>query len=207
MNKPRLNFSLVAVLALTALSLRAEDWVRYVGQPESTLSIDGTSTIHDWTVETSAVGGTMELETSTDADLKNLKVKPKVAVSIPVRSLKSGKKPMDAVMYDAMNQKDHPKIEYKLIDMKSMGGTASGPGYNFDATGALTIAGVTKTNTMAIRIERVDKTKLKVTGNTTVKMTDFGIKPPAPSIGLGLIKTGDEVKLKFTWVTAQPENK
>ena len=37
--------------------------------------------------------------------------------------------------------------------------------------------------------------KLKVTGNTKLKMTDFKVEPPSPKIALGLIKTGDEVKL------------
>jgi hypothetical protein len=33
-------------------------------------------------------------------------------------------------------------------------------------------------------------------------MTDFGIKPPAPEIlGLSVIKTGDDLKLTFEWVT------
>jgi hypothetical protein len=38
-------------------------------------------------------------------------------------------------------------------------------------------------------------------------MTDFGMKPPAPSVGLGLIKTADEVKLTFEWVTVRKEAK
>jgi hypothetical protein len=32
-----------------------------------------------------------------------------------------------------------------------------------------------------------------------LKMTDFKIQPPAPKVALGLIKTGDDVKLKFQW--------
>jgi len=38
---------------------------------------------------------------------------------------------------------------------------------------------------MAVTIERVEKNKLKVTEATALKMTDFGISPPAPDIGLG----------------------
>ena len=33
-------------------------------------------------------------------------------------------------------------------------------------------------------------------------MTDFKIDPPAPKIALGLIKTGDDVKLIFEWMLA-----
>jgi hypothetical protein len=34
-------------------------------------------------------------------------------------------------------------------------------------------------------------------------MTDFKIDPPAPKIALGMIKTGDDVKLIFEWMVAQ----
>jgi hypothetical protein len=40
---------------------------------------------------------------------------------------------------------------------------------------------------------------MKVTGTTTLKMTDFKVEPPAPKLALGMIKTGDEVKLIFDW--------
>ena len=192
------------LLTVCTPRVQAEEWVRYVAQTEgSTMKIDGTSTIHDWTVECGLLPGSMELDASFDGDFKNLKVSPRVDVIIPVRQLKSGKKSMDAVMQDAMHMKDHPKIEYKLVEMVPSGKDNSK--YVFDAKGALTISGVTRTNQMAVRIERMDKAHIKVTGLTTVKMTDHGIKPPAPDIGLGFIKTGDEVKISFEWVTAQAE--
>jgi hypothetical protein len=34
-------------------------------------------------------------------------------------------------------------------------------------------------------------------------MTDFKIEPPAPALALGMIKTGDDVKLIFDWTVAQ----
>ena len=37
-----------------------------------------------------------------------------------------------------------------------------------------------------------------LTGQTPVKMTAFGIKPPVAM--LGTIKTGDDVKVTFRWV-------
>ena len=49
-----------------------------------------------------------------------------------------------------------------------------------------------------------NKEKLKTTGSTTVKMTDFGIQPPTPKFAGGLIKTGDDVKITFEWLTALP---
>lgn len=197
-------FAAGLVLAGAGL-VRAESWIKYEAQPGSKISIAGTSTIHDWTVESQMIGGAMELETSTAADLKSMKVKPKVEVAIPVRSLKSGKKPMDTVMYNAMKQAEHPKIEYRLTQLTPTGASGTADTFVYTATGALTVSGVTRTNSMTVNISRIDKTQLKVTGTTSLKMTDFGIKPPAPDLALGLIKTGDDIKITFEWITAQTE--
>jgi len=45
-------------------------------------------------------------------------------------------------------------------------------------------------------------TKRKVAGKTKLKMSQFGIVPPAPKIALGLITTGDEVTVEFSWFVA-----
>jgi hypothetical protein len=45
--------------------------------------------------------------------------------------------------------------------------------------------------------------KVKFAGGVTVKMTNFKIEPPAPSVALGLIKTGDDIKLFFEWVATK----
>ena len=139
--------------------------------------------------------------TFADGNTAPTTVSPKIEVKIPVRSLKSsGGKRMDAVMQEHMKFEQFKTIEFKVLELAPKAGAAG----QFDAKGALTIAGVTKTNTMPVTIERVENTKLKVVGKAALKMTDFGIKPPAPDIaGISLIRTGDEVKLTFEWVTEQ----
>ena len=199
--------AVVAVAPLFAAgSLLAADAIRYVPVPNSSkLRMDGTSTIHDWHADTDVIGGFMELEaTFPDASGKSAPsaVKPKVEVKIPVRTLKSsGGKRMDAVMQEHMKFEQNKMIEYRVLELTPKAGGASGSTAEFNAKGALTIAGVTKTNVMPVTIERVENTKLRVKGTAALKMTDFGITPPAPDIGLGLIKTGDDVKLIFEWVT------
>lgn len=203
------SWLLVLALALLVSLSRAETPVRYEAQPGSKVKLDGTSTIHDWTVEGQIIGGFMELESNFPLDpalktVPSLKVIPKVEVAIPVRSLKSGKTTMDQVMHDAMKQQEHPKIEYRLKEMTpGSEPREAGSPLKFTAKGDLTVAGVTKAIQMPVTMQKLDDRRLKVTGATTIKMTDYGIKPPAPTIGLGLIKTGDEVKIQFEWITAQ----
>jgi polyisoprenoid-binding protein YceI len=143
----------------------------------------------------------MELDPAFDADLKTLTTQPKVEVTVPVRQMKSDNKRMDNVMYAQMNQTNFPTIKYRLLALTPKAAGSAGAGSQFEAKGELTVSGVTKTNTMAVTLQRIDKTKIKVTGATDLKMTAFGISPP---VLIGLLKTGDDVKLSVEWLTAQP---
>jgi hypothetical protein len=41
--------------------------------------------------------------------------------------------------------------------------------------------------------------RMRFEGSVKVKMSDFKIAPPAPSLGGVSIKTGDDVTLRFVW--------
>lgn len=183
--------------------------VRYDSQPGSLVQIDGTSNIHDWTVKGGVIKGFIEADAEFPASATVSGAKPpRVEVTIPVRTLKSqvavGAKKMDEVMQEHMHMAQWPNIEYRLMELlPKQTNSAAGTAFQFDAVGALTVSGVTRTNRMPVTIERVGPDKLKVTGLTNLKMTDFGIKPPAPTLALGLIKTGDDVTVRVEWVVAK----
>ena len=205
MKAMRFLINTAAAMALAA-ALNAET-ITYQAVPRgSMMKINGTSTIHEWEVESQVIGGRMELDSNFPLDPskeppKDLKVTPTVKVLIPVRQLKSGKSPMDTVMHNAMNVETHPSIEYSLLEMTAKGKTNNG--LVFGTKGTITCNGVTRTNEFDVVMSKVDDKKLKVSGTTKVKMTDFNIDPPAPKIALGAIKTGDDVKLTFEWLTQQ----
>jgi len=200
----------VACLAITATA-KAQNVTRYTALPGGLMRIDGTSTIHDWWMEGKLIPGSMEVDDSFESDptFKGLKGTPKVEVAIPVRSIKSSnndmnetlKNRMSEVMQEAMKQTEFPKIEYHLTEMllKSPAPSPGAPA-EFNTKGDLTSAGVKKSIIMAVKIQRLENNRMKITGTTAVKMTDFGVKPPAPQIALGLIKTGDDVKITFEWL-------
>lgn len=204
---PRTVLALAAGL-LTAGALSAQTFTRFDAQfSGSKMKLEGTSTVHDWTMEGAIVAGSLELDAAflTAPDkAKPGPVAAKVQATVPVRSLKSGKDSMDAVMQDAMKQTQFPKIEYRLteISLKETPKSADGP-FNFDSKGELVIAGVTNKIAMPVSIQRVGPGRLKTTGAIPVKMSAYGIKAPAPKIALGLVTTGDEVKVSFEWLTAQ----
>ncbi len=201
-NYLRITRALVAVLAVAASIVVAEDWTRYASQPGgSKVKIEGTSTIHDWVMEGLIIVGYVELDPSFNAAPKPGKVMARAQISMPVRSFKSGKDEMDNVMQQAMKQDAHPKIEYRLTEMslKEAPKSPEGP-YQLDTKGELTVAGVTNKISMLVSMERVDKAKLKFSGSAPLKMTDFGVKPP---VKLGVFRTGDEIKIRFEWLTVK----
>ena len=196
-----------AAAALLLVAPAAAQTVRYEAQPAgSKVKMEGTSTIHDWTVESTNVGGFIEADSNfPESALKDAKAaRPTIRVTIPVSDLKSYAEAMDDVMQQHLNMEKYPRIEYRLIELKPKSAAGAAGPLLFDAVGALTVSGTTRTNTMPVTIERLDKTKIKVTGATPLKMTDFDVVPPAPRIlGMPLIKTGDDIKISFEWLTEQ----
>ena len=198
----------LALLVLLTLPLcAAENWVRYDALPTgSKLKLDGTSTIHDWTVESRLIAGNVEFDSGFNLDQPAPgKVNARCVVTMLVRQLKSDSTKMDSVMYEHIKQKDHPRIEYRLTEMtlKEAPKTPDAP-FLFDTQGELAVAGVTNKVQMPVSMTRVDKDKLKFTGSTSVKMTSFGIEPPKL---IGILSTGDDVKISFEWLAAKKEEK
>ena len=105
-----------------------------------------------------------------------------------------------------MKETETKRITYTLTELtlKEAPKSADAP-LVFDSKGELTVSGVTNKINMPVTMQRVDKTQLKTSGNLAVKMTAYGIQPPAPKIALGFITTGDDVKITFEWLTAPPE--
>ncbi|NWF83520.1 MAG: YceI family protein [Bryobacteraceae bacterium] len=209
LNLSTLTLKLTAACLLLG-SAQAADWVKLTSKPGSKVRMDGTSSIHDWYVEGAIIRGTFEVEPEflTDKTLKSVKslttteVNPKVELAIPVRSLKSsGGQKMDEIMQEAMNAKEHKDITYKLKEMVVKGEVpASGTPVKFDTKGELTVNGVTQPCNMEVTMERVDDSRVKFIGTQKLKMTDFKITPPAPSLAGGAITTGDDITVKFEWL-------
>ena len=195
----------VAILSLATLfatAAFAEVGVRYeAAKAGSKCTIAGTSTLHDWTMDSSVISGYIEADEKfpesvlTDATT----AKPKVSAIFPVRTFKSGKEPMDKRMQDEMNTTKFMKIEYRLIELKPKSKAGATGKLEFDAVGALTIIGNTVTNTMPVTIEKKG-TNIVVIGSAPIKMTDYKMKPPVITLlGIPTMSVGDDLKITFEW--------
>ena len=206
----------IALLLLATAALPAVGAsVTYLARSGSKMRIEGTSNIHDWQVESPFIGGMMEVgdgfPTEPGQAVTPGKVEAKADVFIQVRSLKSVEKDgkpysdkMDEVMWEHMREPQNKRIVFRLTELtvKEAAKAKDAP-YVCEAKGELAVAGTTNTITMPVNILPLAENKLKVTGSVTIKMTDYKVEPPSPKIALGLIKTGDPVKLVFEWMLAQ----
>jgi hypothetical protein len=209
--------TLLLALSLTFVAAsHAADVIVLTSTPRGNkIRMEGTSSMHDWQVESSMIGG--KAEVGPDFPLKpGAAVKPgpvtaKVEVFIPVQQLKSIQKDgkpykaaMDTRMYEEMRENDNKRITYSLtsLTLKEAPKAADQP-YVFESVGNLCVAGVTNKITMPVSVTVLEENKVKFAGSVTVKITDFKMQPPALTVlGLG-IKTGDDVKLFFEWVATK----
>lgn len=154
---------------------------------KSKLSIDGTSTLHDWT----SIVERFQANTDLEINESNYSL-TRFDLTADVESIKSGNESMDENTYEAMESEDFPKITYQLIriDKSEM---LDGM-YKLSTTGNLTIHGVKKEIKMNVSIHKEDDA-INLMGAKKFKMSSFGVDPP--TMFLGTIKTGDEVTIKF----------
>src|SRR5436309_4264228 len=214
MNIRKITTGTFALLLATS-SLLAQTVTRLDSMPGSKVRIEGTSSIHDWRAEANFIGGRIEagpnFPTGAAQHLKPGKVDAKADAWITVRALTSREKngehykdSMDEIMWGHLKQPTNPRISYHLTELvlKEVPKTKDGA-YVFDSTGNLTVAGVTNKISMPITVTAVGEKKMKISGSTMVKMSDFSIDPV--KIAVGIAKTGNDVKVIFDWIVGQKE--
>ncbi len=178
--------------------------------------VSGTSTLHNWTVKSSAIQGRLVLALpakaggpGTPGSRQTTKaVAPSAAIRaiqlrIPVATLKSSEgSGMDNTVYHALKRRQDPVISYRLIRATlSSVPSAQDPAYHFDTVGQLTVAGVTQQVTLELNVLPEPSNQLTVTTTVPLKMTQFGVKPPTAMFGL--IRSGDAIAVKATWLLTE----
>ncbi len=162
------------------LTLNALAQDTYSLSSESTLTIDGSSTIHDWTVTANTLSGTLK---ATTAALNE------VSFEVPVEDIISERgAAMDKKMHEALRKEEHPKVIFSLKDVSNLGEE------NQTLSGVLNIAGVEKEVEIETKVVQADG-KLKLSGAKGLKLADFNMEPPTAMFGS--IVVGEDVTVNF----------
>ncbi len=201
--------------AIPLLAAVNRQQTKFYATTGSSIKLAGKSNIHDWQAESSIIGGILEVGPGFPIE-PGQKAKPDPVEAhaesfVLVQSLKSvdqNGRPysdkMDELLHDALKGRTHPKISYRLTDLSLTQPAKNRDDPNlFEAEGELAVAGVTNSITVPVSVLAMRDKKLKVSGKTTVKMSDFEIDPSACASALGLLRVADEVDLSFVWVLSQ----
>jgi polyisoprenoid-binding protein YceI len=151
--------------------------------------VDGTSTIHDWTIESNEITGKLAVDASGAVS--------SVELNLKAESLKSGKSGMDKKVYEAFDTKKNPGILFKSSSVTMNADKKGGI-----AKGTLSMAGATGQIEVPFTLDSSSGNWV-FNGKVDMLMTTFKMAPPTAM--LGTIKAGDQVTVRFEVVTSKPE--
>lgn len=174
------NLSTLLFLALGPVVMAQES---YTLSDTSAMTIDGSSSLHDWTVTANTMQGTL---TEDGQNINTIEFTVAVADILSDRA-----KAMDNKMHEALKKEEHPKVTFTVDE------ATAAIGEEQELNGTLIIAGVEQEVGIPATIIQ-DAQTLRVKGEREIALKDYGIKPPTAMFGS--IVVGDEVTVKFDLV-------
>jgi hypothetical protein len=182
------------------------DWVRYNARAGSRCLVEATTSASYLQLTSKVVAGQILIAPGLDFDQRlaiaefptNL---PCTATAVvPVRSLKSDVRATESAAQAALEVERYPNLRYELRSLFfADSSTNEAAAIHFRSIGALTLRGVTKPVEMPVTIEPQTDGGLAVSGSTTIRLTDFGIKSPTWTAAGTPIRAGDQIKITLDW--------
>lgn len=169
-----LLFQILTINAQTPLSLNEKSYI----------TISGTSNLHDWESRVTQInlsGTGLEVEGKI-SEINSL------TITVPVKSIKSGKSIMDDKTYKALLADKYPNIKFSLESAKLSGGKITGKG-------KLTIAGNTKEVSFVSTYTYTGKSTFEIKGSQKLDMLVYGVTPPTAL--MGTVSTGNELTIPY----------
>lgn len=160
---------------------------------DSRLWIEGTSTVKNFKCTSKAVQATVDAGAdAVRAVLAGEKAVAAVQLTVPEKSLDCGNGTMNGHMLEALKEKEHADIGFKLVSYEL---ASADSGRTGTLNGVLSINGVDKTIALPVKLTAGSAGELRVTGKYELDMKDYGVKPP--SLMLGTMKVGPKVTVNF----------
>lgn len=158
---------------------------------ENKMKISGTSTFHDWTMETATFSGKSTFDIGSENQILKLSA---LEFNLPVLTLKSGQKKLDKNAYKALKTDHFKEIQYKQLTAKVMSVTNSK--FHIKTEGKLTVAGATKDVIIDLYCFENKNGTMSCDGNYQINMNDYNVTPPV--FMAGIMRTGDSILLDFS---------
>ena len=181
------GWAICLMFILAAVGLNAQSKMNVI---KSGFEVDGTSTLHDWTMKTTKSTGSAVFTFSGNkvTDIKNAQI------TIKVNDLKSHSSGLDKNAYNAMKASANPQIVYNASDISVS--SSDGTNYTVKLNGRLTMGGSTKPLELTGTGKLNSDKSFSFSGSKKIDMTVWGVKPP--SFMMGAMKTGKDVTIKYS---------
>ena len=169
---------ITVTLAIGTLCITQLANAQKLTQKVTTITISGTSPMHDWVMKgsTSTFTGTVAGNAITN-----------VSLTVPVKTLSAEKgKTMEKKAYEALKSDKAPNVIFTASSI-NIGKS--------NVVGKLTIAGTAKNVSFPVSIVKKGEAYI-IDGTETIKLSEFGMDRP----GFMGIKTGDVVTVKVNVV-------
>lgn len=168
---------------------------------KSTMQVEGTSTLHDWTSDVEEFSSYIKFDaTALEGDSISNPVQS-LSLTIPVKSIESGKDGMNRRIYDALKSDDFPNIMFQMNNAELANADSALTSMELNVEGNLTIAGTSKNITLPVTGTTQEDGSFKFAGEYEINMKDYNVDPP--SAMLGTIKAGEMVTVVFEMYVAK----
>jgi polyisoprenoid-binding protein YceI len=137
-----------------------------VDADNSKIWVDGTSTLKKWSAQVKSMHGTLTVDDNGQIG--------QVELSIDASTMDGGRgADMNNKIYKALKTSEHPNIVFK-------GQSASASdGHDLASMGTIMVAG----ESMPIKIQADGSMATRITGSSSLKLSDFNIEPPTAMFG------------------------
>jgi polyisoprenoid-binding protein YceI len=161
-------------------------------EPVAKLWFTGASNIRRFACHAGSVRTTLEMppEASLDTVLRSRLSAVAGSLTVPVAALDCGIEHMNADLRETLKAAAAPTIEFRLV-----GAWPRRDGLTARLDGGLTIGGVERAVSLHVDLEQPAPDVVRMTGEHTIRPSDYGIAPPRRFAGL--LRVRDEVTVHF----------
>ena len=161
--------------------------------PQSRLWIDGKSTVRKFSCKAPVFTADVDAAPgAVAAVLGGAKAVRAVTVTVPAEKMDCGNGTMNEHMLKALKANEARTIVFTLTGYDVAKGDA---GVQGTLNGTLTLGGQTRPVSIAAQAADAAGGLLRVSGSYTLKMTEFGLKPP--SLMMGTMKVDESITVNF----------
>ncbi|MFO7998583.1 MAG: YceI family protein [Bacteroidales bacterium] len=116
-------------------------------------------------------------------------------LELAVSSFDCHNRMMNKDLHESMGGKNHPSIHIELVEIRPHESVERGSEGKVRASLAITMNGKTKHTDLTVDFHQGNPFNMLISGSKELLMSDFGIDPPSPA--LGLVRVRDKVTIAF----------